>query len=141
MIISIASDHAGFSHKAYIKNKLEKTGYVILDHGCNSIETCDYPDYAQKLCSSILEKQSDCGILICSTGIGMSICANRFSGIKAALCCNEFMARKAREHNNANVLVLGSSLYTRRKALIMTNVFLAAEFEGGRHLSRLAKIS
>ncbi|NDB81953.1 MAG: ribose 5-phosphate isomerase B [Alphaproteobacteria bacterium] len=141
MIISIASDHAGFKLKSYLKAKLEKMGHSIKDEGCDSQDSCDYPDYARKTCDSIIAQNADFGILICGTGIGMSICANRFSNIRAALCLQEEMSRKAREHNDANILVLGALHVTRRKSLNITKTFMDTNFEGGRHLRRINKIS
>lgn len=137
----IASDHAGFELKSAILAFLQKSGYRCLDLGCDSADIkVDYPDYAQKLTAEIIDNNAECGILICGTGIGMSIAANRFSGIRAALCINEFMATRAKAHNNANVLVLGSNIVESEAAIGIVKAFLAGKFEGGRHLQRIEKL-
>jgi ribose 5-phosphate isomerase B len=140
--ISIASDHNGVEYKAKLVEYLKSQGHFVLDLGpFSSEESVDYPDYAKKLCESILEGASELGVLICNTGIGMSMAANRSSYIRAALCVNEDMAERARSHNDANVLVLGSQISTEKESRNILNKFLITSFDGGRHSRRLAKIS
>lgn len=140
--ISIASDHAGFLLKKSIISYLASKEYTIKDLGTFSdSESVDYPDYASILCESILENEGSLGILICATGIGMSISANRFSGIRAALCTSPSMAELARQHNDANILVLGSKISSIDESLLMAQKFLDSKFEGGRHIKRISKIS
>lgn len=138
--LGIASDHAGFELKAKIVSFLQKNDLQVLDLGTHSTESVDYPDYAKKLTNEIVEKTIPFGILICDTGIGMSMAANRNSEIRAALCTNEFMAERARLHNDANVLVLGSKLSDEEAAIKITQKFLKTSFEGGRHANRLKKM-
>ncbi len=138
--LAIASDHAGVKLKSKIIKDLEQKGLKILNLGTNSEERVDYPDFTHKMVEEIIEKTVTQGILICGTGIGMSIAANRSSDIRAALCTNEFMAEHARSHNNANILVLGSKLVDDNISLKMVEKFLDTKFEGGRHSRRLAKI-
>jgi ribose 5-phosphate isomerase B len=131
----IAADHAGFALKQYL---IEKSELEMEDLGTNGAESCDYPIFANRLCERVLSSVGGRGILICSTGIGMSIAANRHRGIRAALCFNERMAHLSRCHNNSNVLILGSSVMSdNRMALDCLHAFLEAEFEGGRHVNRL----
>ena len=137
----IASDHAGIGMKSKIVDYLVTQNKKILDLGPINHESVDYPDYADKLVESVNEEIVTQGILICGTGIGMSIAANRYSYIRAALCINENMAEYAKRHNNANILVLGSKLITDDESLKIVHKFLYTSFEGGRHSRRLAKIS
>lgn len=139
--ILIASDHAGFILKNKITKYLLDKNISVLDYGTNNQEIVDYPDYAQKVVNGILENSAPLGILICVTGIGMSIAANRVSGIRAALCFDLFMAERARAHNDANILVLGAKILEENMAYQMVDKFLNTKFEGGRHSSRLSKIS
>ena len=135
----IASDHAGFVLKNklmdYFKNKFEFT-----DFGTNSEESVDYPDFAHKLANEISTKNLS-GVLICGSGVGMSMVANRYKKVRAALCLNEKMAELSREHNNANVLVLGSRLISYEEAIKCFIMFFNTEFEGGRHQARLGKFN
>jgi ribose 5-phosphate isomerase B len=137
MKIFIASDHAGFELKKYL---LEKSKVNMIDMGTHNTESCDYPIFANKLCYSVEEEEWSRGILICSTGVGMSIAANRWSQIRAALCFNESMAKLCRRHNDANVLVLGAGVISAETALNCFRIFLETEFEGGRHKRRLELI-
>lgn len=139
--ISIASDHAGYILKNKIIQHLQQAGHKLIDLGTNGDTSVDYPDYADSLCERILEQSSQFGILICGAGIGMSIAANRHSGIRAALCTAPIMAEKAKSHNDANVLVLGSKITDDNTSLAIVDKFFASNFEGGRHIKRLAKIS
>lgn len=136
----IASDHAGFELKTQIINFLVAKKLRVLDLGTNSHDKVDYPDFARKMTDEITQNTVPMGILICATGIGMSIAANRHSEIRAALCTNEFMAERARLHNNANILVLGSTVTDEPLALKVIEIFLNTDFEGGRHAKRLRKI-
>ena len=138
--LAIASDHAGVNLKAKIIKILRGKGLKILNLGSDDDERVDYPDYAHKMVEEIIEGSAIKGILICGTGIGMSIAANRSSSIRAALCVNEYMAEYSRLHNNANVLVLGSKLVEDEISLKIVNKFLETQFEGGRHARRLGKI-
>ena len=135
----IASDHAGFVLKNklmdYFKNKFEFT-----DFGTNSEESVDYPDFAHKLANEISTKNLS-GVLICGSGVGMSMVANRYKKVRAALCLNEKMAELSREHNNANVLVLGSRLISVEEAIKCFTMFINTKFEGGRHQARLEKFN
>lgn len=139
--VLIASDHSGFSLKCKIINHLENNNILVLDYGTNSQEIVDYPDYAKKVVDGILENISPFGILICGTGIGMSIAANRTSQIRAALCFDLFMAARARAHNDANILVLGAKIADEQLVYQMVDIFLSTGFEGGRHITRLSKIN
>lgn len=135
--IVIASDHAGYFLKEKIKNFLQEKNYQVLDVGCYSCESVDYPEYAAKAIEKILNKEVEYGVLICGTGMGMSIFANRFPGIRAALCHEPFSAKMSRLHNNANVLVLGGRIIGEGIALEIVKTFFETPFEGGRHERRI----
>lgn len=139
MRIVIGSDHAGFELKEEIK-KFFSEYYEILDVGTNSTDSVDYPDFAKRVCDCILKNKVDIGILICGTGIGMSITANKFKGIYAALCYDTNTASLARRHNNANVLCLGGRTTKLEDAIEIVKTFLNEGFESGRHLRRYEKI-
>jgi len=139
MKIALASDHAGYALKKELVGRLESQGHQVTDLGPFSTESVDYPDYAGKLCEAVLEGLADRGILICNSGVGMSIAANRYRGIRAALCLFPRMAYYGRRHNNANVLVLGGGFTGTYLAFEIADVFLSEEFEGGRHLRRTDK--
>ena len=139
MHITIASDHAGFNLKQLIIPYLFSLNYTVKDMGPeNGVDSCDYPDFTQRVCDLVLAS-GGLGILICGTGIGMSMAANRVPGIRAALCTSEFQARFSRKHNNANVLCLGGRVTGDALAKEIVAEFLAGEFEGGRHLARIQK--
>lgn len=140
MKIALGADHGGFALKEIVKKHLEDRGFEVLDKGCYSTESVDYPVYAKAVANSILNKEADCGILICGTGIGISIAANRFKGIRAALCSNTTMAKLTREHNDANILALGARMTGDVLALEIVDEFLKTEFLGGRHLTRIKAI-
>ncbi|MCX3067260.1 MAG: ribose 5-phosphate isomerase B [Cetobacterium sp.] len=140
MKIALGADHGGFALKEIVKKHLEDKGFEILDKGCYSTESVDYPVYAKAVANSILNKEADFGILICGTGIGISIAANRFKGIRAALCSNTTMAKLTREHNDANILALGARMTGDVLALEIVDEFLKTEFLGGRHLTRIQAI-
>lgn len=135
----IASDHAGFDLKENIITFLEQNGHAVTDLGAHTADSCDYPLKARELCRKVLQT-SQTGILICGTGQGMAMAANRITGIRAALCMNEYLARAARAHNNANVLCLGSRVLGTELARSIVEAFLSAEFEGQRHQRRIDQI-
>ena len=138
-LIHIGSDHAGLELKHALKAHLEARGFTARDHGTDSPESTDYPIYARKVCRAVLNGNAR-GILVCGTGIGMSIAANRCRGIRAALCACEFHARACREHNNANILCLGSRVTGTGLATSILDIFLDTAFAGGRHQNRLELI-
>lgn len=140
MKIGIGSDHAGFDLKEFLKGTLKNDGYEIIDYGTMIKKAVDYPDFAEKLTKGIQNKEIEMGILICGTGIGMSIIANKFKGIRAARCCTIQDAILARQHNNANVLTLGGRLLGNELAFEITKAFLETPFLKGRHLRRVNKI-
>ena len=137
--ILLASDHGGFNLKNEIINHLKEKGYEIEDFGCYNTESCDYPIYAQKLANEVV-KTGLRGILICGTGIGMSIAANRINGIRASHCTDTFSARMTRKHNDSNVLCLGERITGKGLALDIVDIWLTTEFEGGRHQKRIDMI-
>ncbi len=139
MKLLLASDHAGYALKAQLVKKLEAEGHQVTDLGPFSTDSVDYPDYAADLCESLLEGKAERGILVCNSGVGMSIAANRFKGIRAALCLFPRMAQYARWHNDANVLVLGGGFTGFFLASEITDAFLKEHFEGGRHKRRTDK--
>jgi len=140
MKIAFGCDHRGFQQRDQILHHLKKLGHEILDFGTNSISSVDYPDYAAKVAKMVAAKKADFGILVCSTGIGMSIAANKVTGIRAALCTDEFAAKMARAHNDANILALRGQNQSPELNLAIINLFLETEFEGGRHQRRINKI-
>jgi ribose 5-phosphate isomerase B len=135
--IIIGSDHAGFALKVVLVPFLTKVGHTVTDLGPNDTTSVDYPDYAKAVCRQVLADPGAFGILICGTGLGMSMAANRMPGIRAAVCVNEYLARMARRHNNANVLCLGERVVGQGLASSIVEVFLATAFEGGRHQRRV----
>lgn len=141
MKIALGADHGGVDLKNEIKSYLEKKGYEVKDFGTNSHESCDYPDIALPVAESVVAKEVDFGILICGTGIGISIAANKVPGIRAALCSDTFSAHATREHNNANILAMGQRVVGTGLALDIVETFLNAKFEGDRHINRINKIS
>lgn len=140
-MIIIGSDHGGLVLKTALKSYLNRRGYEVTDAGTNGDASVDYPDFGQKVAESVIAGEAELGILICGTGIGMSITANKIPGIRAALVTDVFMARMAKEHNNANVLVLGGRVLDEQKACDLVGAWLDATFEGGRHQARLDKIT
>jgi ribose 5-phosphate isomerase B len=138
--IAIGCDHRGFTLKQLIMPFLQNSGHSYQDFGCYDTDPVDYPDIAQKVGEAVASGDFDQGILICNTGIGMSIAANKIKGIKAALCCDTFAARRARQHNDANVLCLRGENINADSALEIVKTFLATDFEGGRHVQRVNKI-
>ena len=145
MRIAVGSDHAGYEgsdpYKPRIVEHLEALGHHVVDCGVFSPEPVDYPDVARKVTEAVLARDADCGILMCGTGIGMGIAANRRQGIRAATCATPDMARLGREHNNANVLCIGRRILSLTQSLELVDVFLAAAFGGEeRHERRIAKM-
>jgi len=140
MKIAIGSDHAAFEIKAELVPYLIALGHEVQDLGTYSTESCDYPDYAAQVSLAVQAQQTERGILICGTGIGMSIAANRFSGVRAALCYTEELATLSRQHNDANVLCLGSRTQTLESMRQIVKVWLTTAWEGKRHAKRLEKI-
>ena len=137
MKIGIGSDHGGFLLKEQVKEYLVSLEYDVLDCGCFSQESCDYPLFAKEVAENVASKKLDYGILICTTGIGMSITANRYPGVRAALVSNEDMCKMTRMHNDANILVMGAKYTTFEDAKRYIDVFFNTEFEGGRHERRV----
>ena len=141
MHIAIGNDHAGLDRKHVIIEFLQRDGHTIEDCGTNSSDSCDYPDYAKKVCLAVQNKIAEQGILICGTGIGMSITANKHIGIRAALVQDVESAKATREHNNSNVLCLGARIIDIQTTLDILHIWLKTSFEGGRHQRRIDKIS
>jgi ribose 5-phosphate isomerase B len=140
MQIFLGSDHGGFALKEFLKEKLGRT-HKVRDFGCGG-ESCDYPDFAEKVARAVAESNGKAvGILSCGTGIGMCIAANKFAGIRAAVVWDEFSAKMAREHNNANVICLGGRVLEKEQALHLAKIFLESSFQGNRHARRVAKIT
>lgn len=140
-MIVIGSDHGGLNLKTALNIYLAGRGVEVTDAGTNSDDSVDYPDFGQKVAEIVISGQAELGILICGTGIGMSIAANKVPGIRAALVTDAFMARMAREHNNANILVLGGRVLDDQKACDLVGAWLDSTFQGGRHQMRLDKIT
>jgi ribose 5-phosphate isomerase B len=138
--IFIASDHAGFRLKESIKKFLIKKKFLVLDLGPKDDRSVDYPDYAKKLAKNMISKKSNTGILVCGSGIGMAMSANRFKKIRAAVCYNVKSAKLSRSHNNANIIAIGSRLTNKNLALKLIMIFLKTKFDGGRHKRRTNKI-
>ncbi len=139
--IAIASDHAGYALKERLALFLRECGHQVQDIGTHSPESVDYPDYAAQVAGLVKDGRAERGILICGTGTGMGIAANRVPGIRAAVCHDTTTARLARQHNDANILALGARIIGEEVARDCIAVFLASQYEGGRHARRLAKIS
>ena len=140
MKIAIAADHGGFELKDSMVEYIKSLGNEVMDLGTNSADSVDYPDYAKKVCEEIQKGNSDLGILICGTGIGMSLAANKFEGIRAACVSDVYSAKMSRNHNNANVLCIGARVIGDEVAKLIIKTFLENEFEAGRHQRRVDKI-
>ena len=139
-MIAIGSDHGGYKLKEEIKKYLDEKGIEFKDFGTVSEERVDYPEIAKEVSKSVQKKEAEFGILICKTGLGMSIVANKFKGIRCAVCHNENLAKYARLHNNANILALSGQDLTVNDAICILRMWLATEFEGGRHQNRVDMI-
>ena len=140
MKIAIGSDHAAFDHRKRIVDALKKDGHEVLEFGAPSTESYDYPDAAKAVADAVASGKAERGVLLCGTGIGMCMSANKVKGIRAALAHDEFTARMSREHNDANVLCLGGRVLTPDEAIRLTRLFLSTPFAGGRHQRRVDKI-
>lgn len=140
MKIVLASDHGGFELKEAIKKHLTKKGYSINDIGVYDTNSVDYPDYGKRAALMVANKEAEKGIIVCGTGIGISIAANKVKGIRCALCTNEYMARMSRMHNNANMLALGGRVTGMGLAIDIVDAWISTDFEGGRHENRVNKI-
>jgi len=138
--IAIGADHAGFEYKEQIRKMLADAGWTVLDKGTDSTDSTDYPDYAHPLATMVESGEATAGILVCGSGNGVCMTANKHAGIRAALCWNEELAALARQHNNANVICLPSRFVSLELAEKMVTTFLATAFEGGRHERRVEKI-
>ncbi len=137
----IGADHAGIEIKDFVKQLFEAKGHTVVDLGPFSKDRVDYPDFAKKVCEEVLKDENSKGILICGTGLGMSMSANKFDGIRAALCHNTYSATMAREHNDANVLCLGERVSGYGMVEAIVNAWDSTEFAGGRHSGRVDKIN
>jgi ribose 5-phosphate isomerase B len=137
----VACDHAGLELKQALSAELERRGVVVRDFGTQSSESCDYPDFAHALAEAIERHEIDAGVLVCGTGVGMAMSANRHPGVRAVVCSEPLSARMARRHNDANVLCLGARVVGPDTALDILSAFLGSSFEGGRHARRVAKIT
>ena len=138
--VCIASDHAGFNLKEVIKNYLINKNVSIFDAGPFNEQSVDYPDYAKKIARRIKQRKSEVGILVCGSGTGMAISANKIKKIRAAVCYNLKSTRLSRQHNDANIITLGARLINKKLSLKLVEAFLTTKFEGGRHLKRVKKI-
>lgn len=136
-MLAIASDHGGFSLKESIKAHLDKVGVTYRDFGTSGTESCDYPVFAKAACKAVLGGDCHLAVLVCGTGIGMSLAANKIHGIRAAVCSDYFSAKMTRAHNNANVLCLGERVVGTGLANELVDIFLSTEYEGGRHARRV----
>lgn len=139
MNIAVASDHGGYNEKEQIVKWLREQGHKVRNFGTHNIDSCDYPDYAKQVCDHITSNNSEFGILVCGTGIGMSMAANRNPQIRAGLCSGVTTAELTRQHNNANVLCLGARVTPSDDIIPIVKTFLNTEFEGGRHTKRIEK--
>ena len=139
--IVLGADHAGYLLKNFIAEQLKKEGYEVTDVGTNSPDSCDYPVYAEKTCSAVLDGTGELAVLVCGTGIGMSLAANKVKGIRAAACSEHFSAKYTRLHNNSNILCLGGRVIGVGTALELADLFVDTEFEGGRHGRRVDMIT
>lgn len=140
-IIPIGADHAGYELKGLLINYLQDQGYQVRDHGCYSEESIDYPDFAHPVAEDVLSNTQTLGILICGSGNGINMTANKHQGIRSALCWKKEIAELARAHNNANIIALPARFVSFEEAKEMVNAFLTTEFEGGRHQRRIDKIA
>lgn len=140
-MIAIGSDHAGYEMKLVLAEHLKERGYEVRDFGTDSTESCDYPDFAKKVAAAVVSGEAESGLLVCGTGIGMSIAANKVKGIRAAVLSDEFSAQATREHNDANILCLGARVIDNEKAIRLLDIFLDTPFsEGENHKRRISKL-
>lgn len=141
MKIAIGNDHAAVEMKNHIKKYVEEKGYEVVNFGTDSNDNCDYPRYGKIVAEAIVKGECDLGILICGTGIGISLAANKVKGIRAAVCSEPYSARLTRQHNNANIIAFGARVVDNKTAENIVDAFLDAEFEGGRHQARIDLIT
>lgn len=141
MKIAIGCDHAGYEYKEHVKTYLVKKGFSVIDYGTDSGDSVDYPDFVHPLAKSIVAKTCKYGVLICGSGNGVNITANKYKEIRSALCWNAELASLAKQHNNANVVAIPARFISKRMASLIVGSFLNAKFEGGRHLRRVKKIT
>jgi len=138
--ISIACDHAGYKAKEYLKEYLTQKGHKVIDFGCFSEKSVDYPDFAHPMADSVEKDETDFGISLCGSGNGINMTANKHQDIRSALCWNTELARLAKKHNNANVCALPARFVSKEEAREIIDTFIESEFEGGRHIKRVEKI-
>jgi len=140
-MIAVGCDHAGYELKNELIRHLEDRGFEVADLGTYSTDSCDYPDYAKKVCEEVVSGRAEKGLLVCGTGIGMSMAANKVRGIRAAVLTDEFSAQATREHNDANVLCLGARVLDTERAVKLLDIFLDTPFsEGANHIRRISKL-
>ena len=139
-MIAIGCDHGGFELKNHVIKYLQDKGYEGKDYGTYSEESVDYPDCAKPVCEAVISGEAENGILFCGTGIGISIAANKYKGIRAALCSDVYSAKMTKQHNNANIICMGGRVIGRELAFMIVDAWLETEFEGGSHANRIAKI-
>lgn len=137
MRIGIGNDHAGYDYKLIVKKHLEELGHTVVDYGTDSSERCDYPVYGYKVAKGIVDKQVDCGVLICGTGVGISLAANKVEGIRACVCSETTTAEFSKRHNNTNIIAFGARIVSVEKGIEIVDAWLNAPFEAGRHQQRV----
>lgn len=140
MKLSIGSDHAGYAYKEEIKKYLEKKGHVVIDVGTNSLDSCDYPIFGRAAAELVAKKEVDYGIVVCSSGEGIMMTANKVKGVRCGLAYNDDVARLIRQHNNANMIGFGANFMALEDVLHRIDIFLSTDFEGGRHERRVSEI-
>ena len=141
MIIGIGNDHVAVGMKDEIKKYLEEKGHQVIDFGTNSSERCDYPVYGKAVAKAVASKEVDCGVLICGTGVGISLAANKVAGIRACVCSEPYSAKLSKEHNNTNIIAFGARVVGIETAKMIVDEWLNAKFEGGRHQKRIDMIA
>lgn len=137
MIIAFGADHGGYQLKDLLLEHYKNKGFEVIDFGCSSSESTDYPIYAEKVARAVQDREADYGILCCTTGLGVMLCANKFEGVRAIPCENELCAEYSRRHNNANIITFGQKIVSPEDAIRYSEIFLNTTFEGGRHKKRV----
>jgi ribose 5-phosphate isomerase B len=140
MKLAVGCDHGGYPLKSFVLKYLREKGHECVDYGCNSPERCDYPVYGERVGRAVASGECELGVLICGTGIGISLAANRVPGIRAAVCSEPYSAQLTREHNNANIICFGARVVGEGTAITIVDAFLSAKFQGGRHAERVAML-
>lgn len=140
MKLAVGADHGGYALKTFILKYLTEQGHECVDYGCDSPERCDYPVYGERVARAVAGGECELGVLICGTGIGISLAANRVPGIRAAVCSEPYSAQLTREHNNANIICFGARVVGEGTAMTIVDAFLNAKFQGGRHAERVAML-